>query len=345
MIMGPDNKTYIVHQGDKLLDGTIRTITPQGLVVVQEVNDPLSLVKQREVRKLLRSLEAPRNDCYEGPALSHCGCCRRARVASGPAAGTSTVRLKTISARVNGQRRVARHRSLGAGGVRADAPRRADGAGRFPQRVLRRRRQQRRRDPEERHHQGERRERPSRSARRRRACGSRSRSRLRTAPAAIATPSSSTSTSRPRRRRRMSSRRPVGERRREGPHARRDGRASRDGGHDRRSDCRRRRRRRTVGGVSPPRCGIRACVGHTLLRAPRRDAAGQGCESSRGRGSTGAAQTPQPPTPPPATTTIDQPGRPGKQNHHRAPDQPPISRARTCAPCCARSLKSAASTS
>ena len=57
MIMGPDKKTYIVHQGDKLLDGTIKTITPQGLIVIQEVNDPLSLVKQREVRKLLRSLE------------------------------------------------------------------------------------------------------------------------------------------------------------------------------------------------------------------------------------------------------------------------------------------------
>ena len=57
MIQGPDNKTYIVHQGDKLLDGTIKTITPQGLIVVQEVNDPLSLVKQREIRKLLRSLE------------------------------------------------------------------------------------------------------------------------------------------------------------------------------------------------------------------------------------------------------------------------------------------------
>ena len=57
MIQGPDNRTYIVHQGDKLLDGTIRTITATGLVVVQEVNDPLSLVKQREVRKLLRSLE------------------------------------------------------------------------------------------------------------------------------------------------------------------------------------------------------------------------------------------------------------------------------------------------
>ena len=57
MIQGPDNKTYIVHQGDKLLDGTIKTITPQGLIVIQEVNDPLSLVKQREIRKLLRSLE------------------------------------------------------------------------------------------------------------------------------------------------------------------------------------------------------------------------------------------------------------------------------------------------
>jgi len=57
MVTGPDKKTYIVHAGEKLLDGTIKTITPQGLVIVQEVNDPLSLVKQREVRKLLRSLE------------------------------------------------------------------------------------------------------------------------------------------------------------------------------------------------------------------------------------------------------------------------------------------------
>ena len=57
MIQGPDAKTYIVHQGDKLLDGTIKSVTPQGLIVIQEVNDPLSLVKQREVRKLLRSLE------------------------------------------------------------------------------------------------------------------------------------------------------------------------------------------------------------------------------------------------------------------------------------------------
>jgi len=57
MIQGPDNKTYIVHAGDKLLDGTIKSVTPQGLIIVQEVNDPLSLSKTREVRKMLRSLE------------------------------------------------------------------------------------------------------------------------------------------------------------------------------------------------------------------------------------------------------------------------------------------------
>ncbi len=57
MVQGPDSKTYIVHPGDKLLDGSIKSITPQGLVIEQEVNDPLSVVKQREVRKLLRGLE------------------------------------------------------------------------------------------------------------------------------------------------------------------------------------------------------------------------------------------------------------------------------------------------
>ena len=57
MVQGPDNKTYLIHPGDKLLDGLIKAVTPQGLVIMQEVNDPLSTAKQREVRKLLRSLE------------------------------------------------------------------------------------------------------------------------------------------------------------------------------------------------------------------------------------------------------------------------------------------------
>jgi hypothetical protein len=57
MVMGPDNKTYIARANDKLLDGTVKAVTAQGLVILQEVNDPLSLVKQKEVRKMLRGLE------------------------------------------------------------------------------------------------------------------------------------------------------------------------------------------------------------------------------------------------------------------------------------------------
>jgi Tfp pilus assembly protein PilP len=61
MIQGPDNKTYLIHPGDKLADGVVKSVTPQGLIVVQQINDPLSIQKQREVRKLLRSLEGAKN--------------------------------------------------------------------------------------------------------------------------------------------------------------------------------------------------------------------------------------------------------------------------------------------
>lgn len=57
LISGPDGKTYSAHVNDRLLDGVIRSVTPQGIVIMQEVNDPLSLVKQREVRKGLRTAE------------------------------------------------------------------------------------------------------------------------------------------------------------------------------------------------------------------------------------------------------------------------------------------------
>jgi len=57
MVQSPDNKTYIMRTGDKLMDGTIKAVTTQGLVIVQDINDPLSIERQREVRKLLRSLE------------------------------------------------------------------------------------------------------------------------------------------------------------------------------------------------------------------------------------------------------------------------------------------------
>ncbi len=57
MVQGPDNRTYVVRTGDQLLDGTIKAVMPDGLIILQAVNDPLSLVKEREVRRLLRSLE------------------------------------------------------------------------------------------------------------------------------------------------------------------------------------------------------------------------------------------------------------------------------------------------
>jgi len=54
MISGPDNKVYTVRAGDKLADGVIRQVNATSVVILQEVNDPLSLEKQREVRKFLR---------------------------------------------------------------------------------------------------------------------------------------------------------------------------------------------------------------------------------------------------------------------------------------------------
>ena len=60
MVQGPDGKNHIIHAGDKFMDGTVKSITRQGLIIVQDVNDPLSLEKRREVRKLLRSAEEAR---------------------------------------------------------------------------------------------------------------------------------------------------------------------------------------------------------------------------------------------------------------------------------------------
>jgi Tfp pilus assembly protein PilP len=57
MVSGPENKVYTVRAGDKLADGVIRTVTATMVVISQEVNDPLSLEKQREVRKFLRGGE------------------------------------------------------------------------------------------------------------------------------------------------------------------------------------------------------------------------------------------------------------------------------------------------
>lgn len=53
-LRAPDNKTYIVKGGERLMDGTVKSITEGVVVFSQDVNDPLSLVKQREIRKTAR---------------------------------------------------------------------------------------------------------------------------------------------------------------------------------------------------------------------------------------------------------------------------------------------------
>jgi Tfp pilus assembly protein PilP len=57
MVHGADTRTYLVHVGERLADGVVTSVTAQGLVVLQDVHDPLAPGKRREVRKLLRSLD------------------------------------------------------------------------------------------------------------------------------------------------------------------------------------------------------------------------------------------------------------------------------------------------
>jgi Tfp pilus assembly protein PilP len=57
MLLGSDDRTYIVRAGDKLADGTIRSISRDELVILQQVRDPLAVQKQREVRKPLRQMD------------------------------------------------------------------------------------------------------------------------------------------------------------------------------------------------------------------------------------------------------------------------------------------------
>ena len=60
MVQAPDNKTYIVRPGEKLMDGSVKSITPDTVVFSQDVNDPLSPVKQREIRKSVRAADQNR---------------------------------------------------------------------------------------------------------------------------------------------------------------------------------------------------------------------------------------------------------------------------------------------
>jgi len=56
LVAGPDAKTYLIRVNDRLLDGVVRAITADTVICLQDVNDPLSLTKQREVRMTLRAV-------------------------------------------------------------------------------------------------------------------------------------------------------------------------------------------------------------------------------------------------------------------------------------------------
>lgn len=60
IVKGVDNRTYYVKAGDELYDGKVRVVTADAMFLTQNVNDPLSDAKTREIKRLLRpEQEAP----------------------------------------------------------------------------------------------------------------------------------------------------------------------------------------------------------------------------------------------------------------------------------------------
>jgi Tfp pilus assembly protein PilP len=57
ILKSPDGKTFLGHPNDRLLDGTIKAITADTVVFRQEITNPLSATKEREIRKALRAPE------------------------------------------------------------------------------------------------------------------------------------------------------------------------------------------------------------------------------------------------------------------------------------------------
>ena len=60
MFLGADGKSYFVTTGQRLYDGVITGVDATSVTFRQEVTDPLSPVKTREVRKSLNALEEAR---------------------------------------------------------------------------------------------------------------------------------------------------------------------------------------------------------------------------------------------------------------------------------------------
>ena len=60
VMQAPDNKTYILRGDELLFDGVVKSVSAEGITFLQEVNDPLSIVKEREVLRTLRGQEERR---------------------------------------------------------------------------------------------------------------------------------------------------------------------------------------------------------------------------------------------------------------------------------------------
>jgi Tfp pilus assembly protein PilP len=60
LVRGVDNRTYTLKAGDELYDGTVKAVTGDAIVLLQNVSDPLSVQKKREIRKLLRPAQEAR---------------------------------------------------------------------------------------------------------------------------------------------------------------------------------------------------------------------------------------------------------------------------------------------
>ena len=54
LVKGVDNRSYTLQAGDELFDSTVKAVAADGLILLQNVKDPLSAAKKREVKKFLR---------------------------------------------------------------------------------------------------------------------------------------------------------------------------------------------------------------------------------------------------------------------------------------------------
>ncbi len=61
VLEGPDRKGYFVRVGQRMYDGVITAVDAAGLTFRQEITDPLSPAKSRDVRRLLNSAQEESN--------------------------------------------------------------------------------------------------------------------------------------------------------------------------------------------------------------------------------------------------------------------------------------------